>query len=71
MRKLRSFIRERALEGHEAQLGKEHEYTKRCAHNLAACFGQIGFKLRDYSKLRKIIDEYPHIMIDEPKFKNY
>ena len=58
---------QRVLEGYEAQLGKDHENTKMCAMNLAACFVGAGEKL----KLRKIIDEYPHIMIEEPRFKMF
>ena len=57
---------QRALKGYVAQLGKDHEGTKSCAKNLADCFAQAGEKL----KLRKIIDEYPHIMVDQPAFKN-
>ena len=58
---------QRALEGYEAQLGKDHEDTKTCAMNLAICFAKAGEK----SKLRKIIDKYPHILIEEPEFRNY
>ena len=53
-------------EGNEAQLGKDHEETKKCRMNLAMCFAAAGEKL----KLRKIIDKYPHIMIDHPAFKD-
>ena len=57
---------QRALEGYEAQLGKDHVHTKGCARNLANSFAKAGEKL----KLRKIIDDYPHILIDQPAFKN-
>ena len=57
---------QRALEGKEAQLGKDHEDTKQCAMNLAICLADAGEKL----KLRKILDEYPHILIEDPTFKN-
>ena len=57
---------QRALEGHEAQLGKDHKSTKRCAVNFATCLAKAGENL----KLRKIIDKYPHIMIEQPVFKN-
>ena len=60
-------LQQRALKGYEAQLGKDHERTKKIAHNLAACFASAGEKL----KLRKIIEKYPHIMIEQPAFKNY
>ena len=58
---------QRALEGYEAQLGKDHRSTKTCAGNLATCLAQAGEKL----KLRKIIDEYPHIIVEQPAFKHY
>ena len=58
---------QRALEGYEAQLGKDHERTKNCAKNLAICLATAGEKL----KLRKIINERPHILIDKPVLKNY
>ena len=58
---------QRVLEGNEAQLGKDHERTKRCAMNLAGCFAKAGEKL----KLRKIVEEYPHIMINQPAIKYY
>ena len=58
---------QKVLEGHEAQLGKDHEDTKMSAANLAKCFASAGEKL----KLRKIIDKFPHILIDWPAFKNY
>ena len=57
---------QRVLEGFEAQLGKDHEKTKSSAQNLAICLANAGEKL----KLRKIIDEYPHILIEDPTFKN-
>lgn len=57
---------QRVLNGYKAQLGKDHESTKRCAMNFAKCLADTGEKL----KLRKIIDKYPHIMIEEPEFKN-
>ena len=47
----------RALEGYEAQLGKDHEHTKQCAKNLAACLAKDGERKR----LRKVLEEYPHI----------
>ncbi|GMI11016.1 hypothetical protein TrVE_jg3300 [Triparma verrucosa] len=48
---------QRALEGNEAQLGKDHVHTKGCARNLAVNFAKAGEDL----KLRKIIDDYPHL----------
>ena len=57
---------QRALEGKEAQLGKDHIDTKRCAMNLALCLADAGEKL----KLRKIIDKYPHILIEDPLIQN-
>ncbi|GMH59631.1 hypothetical protein TrST_g2970 [Triparma strigata] len=54
---------QRAFEGYEAQLGKDHGDMKRCAMNLAICFAMTGEKL----KLRKIMNEYPHIMVDKPE----
>ena len=51
----------RALEGYEAQLGKDHEYTKDGAHNLALCLEQAGEK----EKLRKVLEEYPHIATEK------
>mmetsp|Transcript_5431 Transcript_5431/g.9829 ORF Transcript_5431/g.9829 Transcript_5431/m.9829 type:complete len:94 (+) Transcript_5431:2-283(+) len=58
---------QRALEGYEAQLGKDHKDTKECARNLAIYFADAGEKL----KLRKIIDKYPHIIIEQPAFEDY
>ena len=55
----------RALEGNEAQLGKDHEVTKQCSMNLAVCLAEAGEKL----KLSKIIDEFPHILIEVPDIK--
>jgi len=49
---------QRALEGFEAQLGKDHAQAKKCAKNLAVCLFEAGETL----KMRKIIDEYPHII---------
>ena len=50
-------LQQRALEGNEAQLGKDHVHTKMCARNLAVNFAKAGEDL----KLRKIIDDYPHL----------
>jgi hypothetical protein len=47
----------KALEGHEAQLGKDHEDTKDCAKNLAVCLREAEEKV----KLRKVLDDYPHL----------
>jgi tetratricopeptide (TPR) repeat protein len=47
----------RALEGYEAQLGKDNENTKNCAKNLAGCLAKAGERKR----LRKVLEEYPHI----------
>ena len=52
---------QRALKGYEAQLGKNHESTKRCAMNLAVCFAKVGEK----KKMRAIMDEYPHILVKQ------
>ena len=57
----------KALDGYEAQLGKEHESTKNSAMNLAICFAKAGEKL----KLKNIIEKYPHIIVDQPAFKNW
>jgi tetratricopeptide (TPR) repeat protein len=51
----------RALEGNEAQLGKDHEDTKRCAKNLAICLHAAGEK----EKLRKVLEEYPDLRAKE------
>ena len=56
-----------AFEGYEAQFGKDHEDTKRCAMNLAKNFVLAG----EILKLRKIIDKFPNILIDQPKFKEF
>ena len=58
---------QRALEGYEAQLGRDHEDSKSCAKNLAKCFFLAGDRL----KLKKIISKYPHILIDGPALKEY
>ena len=65
MGKLGKCIRER--EGIEAQLGKEHIHTKTCAANLAICFARAGEK----EKLRKLVEEYPHIIVQRPVIKKY
>ena len=57
-------IYRRALEGYEAQLGKDHEDTKNCAKNLASCLAHAGEK----EKLRKVLNEYPHIIKEYPVF---
>ena len=49
------------LEGYEAQLGKDHEDTKMCANNLAACFHAAG----ETEKLRKVLEEYPHLATEK------
>ena len=49
---------QRALDGYEAQLGKDHEDTKKCAWNLAICLEKAGEK----PKLRKILDEFSHLL---------
>ena len=48
----------RALEGYEAQLGKDNENTKNCAKNLAGCLAKAGERKR----LRKVLEEYPHLI---------
>ena len=50
MRKLRSFIRERALEGHEAQLGKDHRLTK----NSAKMFSDFLIRRRNVERLERL-----------------
>ena len=57
---------QRALEGKAAQLGKEHHSTKYCAKNLAMCFARA----REKEKLRKIVEEYPHIIEELPAIMN-
>ena len=37
-------LNRRALEGHEAQLGNDHEDTKTCAKNLAVCLATMREK---------------------------
>ena len=56
-----------ALEGYEAQLGRDNETTKNCAMNSAGCFAIAGKNL----KLRKILDDYPHILMKQPAFNEY
>ena len=52
---------QRALEGFEAQLGKDHQSTKSCAMGLAICLGKAGKKQR----LRKILDVYRYLLAGE------
>ena len=56
----------KGIRGYKEQLGNDHVNTKKCAMNLAIGLAEAGEKL----KLRKIIDEYPHILIEDPSFKN-
>ena len=49
---------QKALEGYVAQLGKESEATKRCARNFAI----VLEKEREKTKLRKLLDDYPHLL---------
>lgn len=58
---------EGAFKGFEAQFGKEDQRTKTCARNIAGFFAKGG----DKQKLRKILDDYPHLLIDQPALNNY
>ena len=73
-------ICQRTLESFEAQLGKEDPRTKRCARDITVCLclttgenRETSFSLPKFKrlKLRKILDDYPHLIIEKPAFKNY
>eukprot|EP00518_Triparma_eleuthera_P004837 CAMPEP_0182464466 /NCGR_PEP_ID=MMETSP1319-20130603/8660_1 /TAXON_ID=172717 /ORGANISM="Bolidomonas pacifica, Strain RCC208" /LENGTH=512 /DNA_ID=CAMNT_0024664109 /DNA_START=147 /DNA_END=1685 /DNA_ORIENTATION=- len=49
----------KALDGYERSLGKEHEDTKRCAHNLACLFQASEMNLKP--KMATLVKEYPHL----------
>lgn len=57
----------RVLEGKEAQLGKDHESTKRTTMALATCLAYAEEK----QKLRNILDDYSHLLIAQPAFKDH
>ena len=47
-----------ALDAYEKSLGKDHEYTKKCARNLGILLAQ---ELKD-NKTRELVNDYPHLM---------
>ncbi|GMI09400.1 hypothetical protein TrLO_g6828 [Triparma laevis f. longispina] len=49
---------ERALEGYEAQFGKDHEDTKRCAKNFKLCLKVSG----NSERLAALISSYPGLV---------
>ena len=52
---------ERALKGFEAQLGKDHQDTKRCARNFRNCLKVSG----NSERLAALISSYPGLAVKE------
>ena len=57
---------QRALEGFGAQLGKDHVDTNACAFNLGSCYANSGH----IQKLRVVLEQWPHILVEFPAFKH-
>ncbi|GMH53868.1 hypothetical protein TL16_g01550 [Triparma laevis f. inornata] len=52
---------QKALEGREAQLGKDHMRTKKCAKNFKICLEKSG----NSERLAELIESYPGLAFEE------
>ncbi|GMH57355.1 hypothetical protein TL16_g02355 [Triparma laevis f. inornata] len=52
---------QRALSGYEAQLGKDNDKSKKCARNFVIVLENA----KEKTKLKKILDDYLHLLLSE------